>query len=197
MKEFWNGRYAEKEFIYGKEPNEFFKAQLAELKPGKLLLPCEGEGRNAVYAAMQQWDVDALDQSEKGKEKCIQLAEENKVVVNYQIADVAEIDFGENKYDAIALIYAHFPPNIRKKIHEKCAKALKPGGSIILEAFNPLQLKNSSGGPKDMDLLYTIPMLQDDFIDLKIKYIENLTTNLKEGNYHIGEANIIRLIAIK
>jgi len=40
-------------------------------------------------------------------------------------------------------------------------------------------------------------MLQDDFIDLKIKYIENLTTNLKEGNYHIGEANIIRLIAIK
>jgi hypothetical protein len=95
------------------------------------------------------------------------------------------------------LIYAHFPPDIRKNIHEKCIKALKPGGVIILEAFNPLQLKNSSGGPKDEALLYTIPMLKADFSDLKIKYLENLTTNLKEGNYHSGEANIIRLIAIK
>ncbi|MDP4283966.1 MAG: class I SAM-dependent methyltransferase [Bacteroidota bacterium] len=197
MKKFWDERYAEKEFIYGKEPNEFFKARLAELKPGKLLLPCEGEGRNAVYAATQQWEVDALDQSEKGKEKCIQLAKENQVSVNYQISDVAEFDFRETKYDAIALIYAHFPPDIRKNIHEKCVKALKPGGVIILEAFNPLQLKNSSGGPKDETLLYTIPMLKNDFTDLKIKYLENLTTNLKEGNYHSGEANIIRLIAIK
>jgi len=26
---------------------------------------------------------------------------------------------------------------------------LKPGGKIILEAFNPDQLQNNSGGPKD------------------------------------------------
>ncbi len=87
MKDFWDKRYAEEEFIYGKEPNKFFKDQLPELKPGKLFLPCEGEGRNAVYAATRQWKVEALDQSEKGKEKCTRLSEYNRVVVNYQIAE--------------------------------------------------------------------------------------------------------------
>jgi hypothetical protein len=51
MKEFWNQRYAEAAFAYGSEPNAFFAEQLSKLEPGKLLLPAEGEGRNAVFAA--------------------------------------------------------------------------------------------------------------------------------------------------
>ncbi len=34
------------------KPNHFFKEQIDKISvPGKLLLPGEGEGRNAVYAA--------------------------------------------------------------------------------------------------------------------------------------------------
>lgn len=45
---------------YGTEPNAFFKAQLDQLTPGRLLLPAEGEGRNAVYAAKKGWEVAAF-----------------------------------------------------------------------------------------------------------------------------------------
>lgn len=37
----------------------------------------EGEGRNGVYAAKLGWEIDAVDWSEKGKEKAERLAAEN------------------------------------------------------------------------------------------------------------------------
>ncbi|MDE3185221.1 MAG: methyltransferase domain-containing protein [Bacteroidota bacterium] len=197
MKKFWNDRYAAEEFVYGKEPNEFFKSELSNLQPGKLLLPCEGEGRNAVFAARQKWKVDAFDQSEKGKEKCLALANQYKVTVNYTIADALEIEMGENKYDMIALIFAHFPSAIRKQFHQKCINALKPGGLLLLEAFNPLQLNNESGGPKDPDMLYTTAILRDDFGNLNFKYLQELKVNLSEGKHHEGKADVIRLLATK
>ena len=197
MKKFWNDRYAAEEFVYGKEPNEFFKSELSNLQPRKLLLPCEGEGRNAVFAARQKWKVDAFDQSEKGKEKCLALANQYKVTVNYTIADALEIEMGENKYDMIALIFAHFPSTIRKKFHQKCIKALKPGGLLLLEAFNPLQLNNESGGPKDPDMLYTTAALRDDFGNLNFKYLQELKVNLSEGKHHEGKADVIRMLATK
>ena len=69
MKQMWNSRYSVDEYIYGKEPNVYFREQLKELSPAKCLLPAEGEGRNAIYAAKQGWFVDAFDYSETAKKK--------------------------------------------------------------------------------------------------------------------------------
>ena len=55
MTNFWNERYSEKEYVYGEAPNVFFATQLNTLPPGTIILPCEGEGRNAVYAAANGW----------------------------------------------------------------------------------------------------------------------------------------------
>ena len=74
---FWDERYSTDEFIYGKEPNEFFRENLLKIRPGKLFLPGEGEGRNAVFAAKNGWTVDATDQSEIGKLKALKLASES------------------------------------------------------------------------------------------------------------------------
>lgn len=76
MNHFWNERYAEKEFAYGILPNEFLKNTLEPMSPGKILFVCEGEGRNAVYAAQKNWDVTAFDLSEEGKNKALNLAQE-------------------------------------------------------------------------------------------------------------------------
>jgi SAM-dependent methyltransferase len=197
MKEFWDDRFSAEEYIYGKEANEFFKSQISNLQPGKLLLPCEGEGRNAVFAARLNWVVDAFDQSEKGKEKCLALADQYNVTVNYTNADALQIELEENKYDMIALIYAHFPSTIRRQIHQKCSKALKPGGLLLLESFNPLQLNNESGGPKDVDMLYTVALLESDFDNVTINYLEELKIELAEGKHHSGKGDVIRLLATK
>ena len=53
MQEFWDQRFDIKEFVYGRHPNAFFKDFIDHHKAGSLLLPAEGEGRNAVYAALK------------------------------------------------------------------------------------------------------------------------------------------------
>ncbi|NVM67000.1 hypothetical protein FHW88_005321 [Mucilaginibacter sp. SG538B] len=62
----WDQRYAEEEFAYGEQPNNFLQQQLSLLKPGKILFPAEGEGRNAVFAAGLGWAVSAFDISIEG-----------------------------------------------------------------------------------------------------------------------------------
>ncbi len=197
MEEFWNNRYAEKDFAYGTEPNNFLKDELGKIPAGNILFVCEGEGRNAVFAAKKNWRVEAFDLSEEGKRKASLLAKQNNVSINYQIANASTIEYPENSFHVVALIYAHFPETIRKSVHEKIVRWLKPGGLVVLEAFNPNQLNNTSGGPKDLSMLYTKEIMADDFKELIIQQLNTETIELNEGKYHTGKAEIIRFIGKK
>ena len=111
MSQFWNDRYAQKEYVYGTNANIFFADELSKLNAGKILLPCEGEGRNAVFAAMHGWAVEAFDNSEEGRKKALQLGHQNNVTINYQIADAMTVEYPAESFDVVALIYAHYPKN--------------------------------------------------------------------------------------
>lgn len=198
MKEFWNERYSQQEMAYGNEPNDFFKEQLDRLQPGKLLLPAEGEGRNAVYAAQQGWDVLAFDYSEAGKAKALQLAESKGVNLHYELADAQQFSAASESFDAVALIYAHMPPAARTALFKGIATWLKPGGQLIVEAFHPRQLEGyPSGGPKEESMLYTAAMLEQAFSGFKIQYLQEEEIDLAEGTYHLGKGYVTRMVAIK
>lgn len=198
MKDFWNARYASKEYAYGKEPNVFFKQTLLKLKPGRILLPAEGEGRNAVFAASIGWEVHAYDFSEMAFEKAMALATEKKVKINYQIASLSEIEFPDKFFDAIGLIYVQFPDSIRKSNHQQLIKFLAPKGNVILEAFSknhPYYQKQNPkvGGPKQPSQLYDIEGIKDDFCDISLKTIKEEIIELSEGSFHLGKTSVIRM----
>ena len=191
----WDQRYGELGYVYGEAPNVFFANTIEKFSPGKVLLPCEGEGRNGVFAALLGWEVKAFDSSIIGKNKAMKLADKKGVKLEYLVKDATEVLYENEYFDVIGLIYAHFPPNIRFAIHQRILKFLKPGGTIILEAFNPLQLKNTSGGPKDIAMLYSVDILKKDFEGLHFKTLETTKVNLEEGKLHEGEAEVIRMVA--
>ncbi len=193
MQAFWNQRYEEPGFAYGTQPNLFFKTQLDLLTPGTLLMPAEGEGRNAVYAATKGWTVTAFDSSSSGQRKAHQLAQENTVTLHYLLEDAREVSFPEASFDAIGLIFVHLPPNFRSDFHQKVVSWLKPGGYLILEGFSKDQLQHPSGGPKDPAMLFSEAMLREDFQLLQDIHIESITTTLEEGQYHVGSAAVVRL----
>ncbi len=197
MKEHWDERYSAEAYIYGTNPNAWFAAKLDELTPGKLLLPAEGEGRNAVYAALKGWEVTAFDQSAEGRKKALKLATEKEVNIEYNIQDLTEFDGKKDHFDAIALIFVHMPAEIRTTVHQNLLKSLKPGGHIILEAFTTSQLKNNTGGPRSEHLLYECDQIKQDFHSLELIERSELTVHLDEGPLHQGEANVIRLYARK
>ena len=191
---FWDDRYESRDYVYGTQPNHYFQQQLDAIeKPGRLLLLAEGEGRNAVYAAEKGWQVTAVDFSAKGREKALALAAERETNFDYLLADIRQFDIAaQGGWDVIGLIYAHFPAEWRAEIHQKCAAALRPGGRIILEAFNRKQLNRLSGGPKNIDLLFSKSMIEQDFEALEPVECVETTVFLKEGQGHSGLAELVR-----
>lgn len=194
--EFWNQKYQESDYHYGLKPNRFLQLLLESRPPGRLLFPAEGEGRNAVYAAKLGWEVYAFDQSERGRAKALELAEEQGVELHYEICDAREFN-SELRFDVIALIYAHFPAEFRKELHKQYADLLKPGGEIWLEAFAPGQLEFQSGGPKNPEMLYSTEMLEADFSELQIRQSEIKRYQLDEGPGHQGLGEVVRFKAYK
>ncbi|MBI1225090.1 MAG: methyltransferase domain-containing protein [Bacteroidetes bacterium] len=195
--QFWDDRYGQSEYVYGTHPNDFFKEQLEAIPtPGKLLLLAEGEGRNAVFAAEHGWQVTAVDFSENGKAKATALAESRGLRLDYHVGDVTQFDFEKyGPWDVIGLIYSHFPADVRAKVFPKCLTSLRPGGQIILELFTPEQLNYTSGGPKDLDLLYTADQARTDFAQAKTLYAEELVIELDESKFHRGPAAVVRCVA--
>jgi cyclopropane fatty-acyl-phospholipid synthase-like methyltransferase len=196
MREFWNERYALENYVYGTEPNEFFSEQLSKLKNGALLLPAEGEGRNAVHAALNGWKVSAFDYSEEGKKKALKLADVRSVAIDYKVMRTEEFKAKE-QYDTIALIYAHFPVRARKSFFQELQNSLRREGSLIIEVFSKDQLGRSSGGPKDPDLLYSVEEMQEHFPGVNFSMLIQEEIQLDEGPYHQGTAAVIRGVAIK
>jgi len=191
---FWDDRYENRDYVYGTQPNQYFQQQLDAIgKPGRLLLLAEGEGRNAVYAAEKGWQVTAVDFSAKGREKALALAAGRGTNFDYLLGDIRQFDFaGHGPWDVIGLVYAHFPAEWRPEIHQKCAAVLRPGGRVILEAFNRKQLNRLSGGPKNIDWLYSKNMLEQDFEPLEPVECAETTVFLNEGEGHSGLAELVR-----
>lgn len=195
--EFWDERYSSNETVYGHEPNLFFRNQLLKSQPGKLLLPAEGEGRNALFAGQIGWQVEAFDFSKTAQQKALALANQFQLSIDYSLADIDSVVLKSKAYDAIGLIYVHLPPDLRKSFHKQCIQALRPGGTLILEAFSKKQLTRSSGGPKDAKLLYTLEDLLDDFNGMQILYSKTEEVTLSEGPFHEGESSVVRIVARK
>ncbi len=196
MKDFWNERYGQMLYHYGKAPNVFFAHQLEKLPKGKILLPAEGEGRNAVFAAIKGWKVSAFDFSEEGHNKALKLAEEYEVEIDYQLIEASKFE-PNTSYDVVALIFAHFAGEERSVLFKNLEKALAPGGYLIMEVFSKNQLGRTSGGPKDIDLLYSKEEIKELFPSLDFIILEETKAELDEGDHHQGEAAVIRVVAQK
>jgi len=194
MSKFWNERYALKEYVYGTEPNRFFEAQIHKLPPGKILFPAEGEGRNAVYAAKKGWGVYAFDDSTEARKKAENLATLSGVSIHYKTTDFEHIHYPKNNFDCIVLIFAHFHPLKRKEYHQKLISLLKPGGTILLEGFSKKQIDYNSGGPRNIEMLFSREEIEDDFSLLSEVKPEEFLIKLDEGTYHQGFASVIRMV---
>lgn len=197
MKDFWNERYAATDYAYGIEPNVFFKTQLEFFSMGKILFPAEGEGRNAVYAAQQDFDVYAFDSSEEGKIKAKNLANHKKVSFQYSISSIEDINYPQDFFDGIVLIFAHFPAQLRKEYHQKLLTFLKPNGFIIFEAFSKEQIHNTSGGPTNVAMLFSEEEIKTEFPGINFTFLETVEVTLDEGPFHQGKASVVRFIGTK
>ena len=164
--------------------------------------PAEGEGRNAVFAAKLGWAVSAFDISVEGKKKALLLAEANGVTIDYQVGELQALKYKADQFDAIALIYAHFPADIKSLYHNQLDKYLRRGGIIIFEAFSKNHIdyiarNEKVGGPTDLAMLFSVDELRADFVNYEIIELEEKEIELNEGEFHNGKGSVIRFVGRK
>lgn len=191
---FWDQRFAEPGYKYGMEPNAFLREQATRLPPAsRVLVPGDGEGRNGVWLAEQGHRVTSVDYSAVGLQKAQALAASRGVALTTELVDLADWAPAAGTLDAVVLVYTHLPSAIRQAAHRRLAQGLRAGGWMLLEAFHPEQLGHSSGGPKDVDMLYTPELLDTDFAGwLRCELSWHGEIRLSEGPGHQGQAHVTR-----
>ena len=195
----WEERFAGAEFRFGREPNPF----LVRCKPflpasGKALAVADGEGRNGVWLARQGLDVVSADFSPTAQGKARALAAEHGVAVTFVEADAHAWAYPEAAFDVVVEIFTQFsPPEGRALKWAGMRRALKPGGLLIIVGYTPKQLTYTSGGPKQIENLYTRELLEQAFGDFADVAITEEETELQEGPGHSGLSAVIGLTARK
>ena len=197
MNEFWDNRYSSEEFVYGTEPNEFFKSEINRISPGRLLTLAAGEGRNGIYAASLGWIVDAVDFSSMARNKALKLASQKNIEINYITADLKDFEPDNCSYDVVSMIFMHLNPEVSGNVHKRAVNALRPGGRVILEVYAKEQLGKSSGGPQNIEMLYSIEDINQNFAGLKTLNLKKEVIHLNESRHHSGEAVVIRFVGEK
>ena len=193
----WDERYGAAEYYYGTAPNVFLARTLALLPPGRGLFLGEGEGRNAVHAAAAGHEVVAVDASAVGREKALRLARDRGVSLQYILGDVMDAAWDDRPFDFAALVFLHLPPDLRGPLHRRVARALRPGGALILESFAKGQLGRTSGGPPRLELLHDLEDLRGDFAGWRWEIAEEREAVLDESAGHRGAAVVNRLFGFR
>ncbi len=198
-RETWDARFSTADYIFGTEPNAWLAQHAHLLQPGmRVLAVADGEGRNSVWMAKHGLKVDAFDISPVGVEKAKQLAQQHGVEVNFSVCGVEDYPWKALEYDAVVAIFIQFAdPDTRTTLFKQMKSALKPDGLILLQGYTPKQLDYKTGGPPNVNHLYTEALLQEAFGDLDISELRAYEDVLTEGSQHAGQSALIGMVARK
>jgi SAM-dependent methyltransferase len=195
----WEDRYRVPDYVFGKEPNYFLVSCKALLpRSGKALAVADGEGRNGIWLAEQGLEVLSLDFSPSAQQKARALAKQRGVTLTVAQADVHTWAYPEAAFDVVVEIFTQFStPAERAKKWAGMRKALNRGGLLIIQGYTPKQLQYGTGGPKQVENLYTRAMLEEAFRDFRDMKIVEEEIEIYEGTSHGGMSAVINLTARK
>jgi cyclopropane fatty-acyl-phospholipid synthase-like methyltransferase len=195
----WEARFAAPGYVFGTEPNAFLRSKADLLKPGqKALSIADGEGRNGVFLAERGLDVLAMDFSPTALAKARALAKERGVAIRTEQADLDTWRWPVEAFDAVVAIFFQFcAPALRTRVFDNIKRALKPGGLLLMEGYRPEQLKYKTGGPSEIENLYTRELLEKSFSDFSEVEIVEYDSEIHEGAGHGGMSALIDLVGRK
>lgn len=153
-----------------------------------------------MFLAEQGYQVTAMDLSDVGLNKALQLARDRGVDIITQVADLADYEFGEARWDGIVSIWAHLPKEVRQRVYAQIAPALKPNGVFILEAYTEQQLTMEAiGGPPatQKERFSSLAILRSELADLEEITGMEKQRIISEGKRHQGLSAVVQFIAKK
>lgn len=172
----WNARYDTDELIWKGEPNRFLPDEVDGLRAGTALDLACGEGRNAVWLALQGWTVTGVDFSDVGLDKARRLAEDRSADVRWVVADATTWEPPAEGFDLVAVFYLQLPAEDRRAAMGTAARALAVGGTLVMVGHDLLNLTEGHGGPQQPGVLLTAEDILDDLTAAEVAFDLELVT---------------------
>ncbi|MBE1491389.1 class I SAM-dependent methyltransferase [Plantactinospora soyae] len=151
----WDQRYTDSDLLWSAEPNRFVATELADLTPGRAVDLAAGEGRNAIWLAGRGWRATAVDFSPIAIDKGRRLAEAAGVDVEWVVADLLDHVPEPAGFELVLVAYLQLPPEQLGAVLDRAARAVAPGGVLLVVGHDATNLSDGVGGPQSPDLLYT------------------------------------------
>ncbi|MGI9539617.1 MAG: SAM-dependent methyltransferase [Miltoncostaeaceae bacterium] len=195
----WERRFAGEDYAFGEGPNRFLERCAPLLPPtGAALAVADGEGRNGVWLAERGLTVTSFDLSPRGVDETRALAARRGVSIDAEVTDIHGYPWPEGSYDVVAAIFFQFvPPSRRPEVFAGIARALRPGGLLLLEGYRPEQIALGTGGPPHAENMYTRELLEEAFAAFSEIEIREYDEELAEGPSHHGLSALIDLVGRK
>jgi len=138
----WEDRYsASDDYLFGTAPAAVLADNPWLALPGQsVLCVADGEGRNAVHLAVLGMQVTAFDLAPTAVSRAQALADRAGVAVQTHVAGWDDWDWAQ-PFDMIAAIFIQFAdPDLRARQFADMARALRPGGRLVLHGYRPEQV---------------------------------------------------------
>jgi SAM-dependent methyltransferase len=147
--EFWDERYGSAGRLWSGQPNQQLVEQACDLAPGTALDAGCGEGADAIWLASRGWTVTAVDVSavalERAAAQAAAAGDEIASRVTWQREDLLSWDPGWQRFDLVSAQFMHLPGAALKSVHGRLAAAVRPGGTLLVVAHHPDDMRANVG----------------------------------------------------
>ena len=113
-------------------PNALLVSAVRGRKPGRALDVGMGQGRNAVFLALEGWSVTGFDISDTSLEVARKNAARVGVRIHTVLTSREEFDFGAAQWDLIVIAYETIPLETTSHF-ARLRDSLRPGGLLVVE----------------------------------------------------------------
>jgi 2-polyprenyl-3-methyl-5-hydroxy-6-metoxy-1,4-benzoquinol methylase len=127
---FWSKIFGGDHPIFSEQPTALVVSAIEGRKPGRALDFGMGQGRNAVFLALQGWDVTGFDPAEEAVRIANKNAEGAGVKIHGVVARDDQFDFGTAQWDLIVVTYVRDLTAHDAAIFQR---ALKSAGIVVYE----------------------------------------------------------------
>lgn len=156
----WDERYAASDLVWSESPNQWVESLTKDLPPGRALDVAAGEGRNAIWLAERGWRVTATDFSYVAVDRMRAIASDRlNGSCGRLTTKVADATVPRPKqhgaFDLVVVSYLQLSPVQRSVALGEAARAVAPGGLLVVVAHDRRNLGEGFGGPQEPSVLYT------------------------------------------
>jgi SAM-dependent methyltransferase len=196
----WEERYRSVPgYLFGETPAQILTENPWLVIPGgSLLSVADGEGRNAVYMAKRGMRPAAFDLAPTAIERARALATKERVALDTRVCGWDDWDWSR-QFDMVMGIFIQFAsPDWRPRQFADMARAVRPGGRLVLHGYTPEQVALGTGGPSNPAQMYTEDLLRDAFTGgWRIERLARYEREVQEGRGHVGRSALIDFVARK